>query len=237
VRQWFRREERDENIDRGRELLDRERKRLGFAELPSDLHSLLGYDSMESVYEAIGYGGLSVQGVTQKLVEHTAPAITTEPRPHLTPSKVPKGMPPVRVLGEGGVHVTLARCCKPIPGDSIIGFVTRSRGVTVHRRECHNIRSGAERERIIECDWAPSGDVYAAAVQVDAWDRVGLLRDISTLVAAEDVNMVGVRTQEHDDRRTTVHLTLETQSRLQLARLMSRLEGLRGVIGVSRTEG
>jgi len=237
VRQWFRREERDENIVRGRDLLERERKRLGFAELPADLHTLVGLDSMESVYEAIGYGGLSVQSVTQKIIEQTAPAITTEARPHVTPSKVPKGMPPVRVLGEGGVHVMLARCCKPIPGDSIVGFVTRSRGVTVHRRECHNIRHGAERERIIECDWAPSGDVYAAAVQVEAWDRVGLLRDISTMVAAEDVNMVGVRTQEHDDRRTTVHLTLETQSRVHLARLMNRLEGLRGVIGVSRTEG
>ena len=86
--------------------------------------------------------------------------------------------------------------------------------------------------------WGPSGSLYAAAVTVRAWDRVGLLRDISTMVAAEDVNMVGVRTQEHEEDRTTlVHITLETQGRTQVSRLMSRLESIRGVISVARSDG
>ena len=105
----------------------------------------------------------------------------------------------------------------------------------MHRRDCHNTRSGAEAQRFVECDWAHEGELYAAAVEVQAWDRVGLLRDISTLVAAERVNMVAVRT-EHDDRMTTVHLTLETEGRAQVSRLMSRLDSVRGVVSVTRSE-
>jgi GTP pyrophosphokinase len=108
--------------------------------------------------------------------------------------------------------------------------------VTVHRSDCRNVAQSDDVERLVECDWGPSGELYSAAVSVHAWDRVGLLRDISTLVASEDVNMVGVRTQEHDDRTTTVHITLETQGRTQVSRLMSRLESIRGIIAVTRSE-
>jgi GTP pyrophosphokinase len=234
VRHWFRRQQRDENIARGRELLERERKRLGVHEVPSSLASQLGYESLDDMLAAVGYGDVSLQLLAQRLAEHAPPA----PEPALGPLKKIRrpGMPGVRVLGEGGMHVVLARCCNPLPGDSIIGFITRSRGVTVHRRDCHNVRNQVQTERLVECDWGPSGDLYSAAVLVHAWDRVGLLRDISTLVAAEDVNMVGVRTQEHDDRTTTVHITLETQGRTQVSRLMSRLEAVRGIISVSRAE-
>ena len=232
VRQWFRRRERGENVARGRELLERERKRMGIVELPPDLHREFSYESFEDMLAAIGYGDVSVQALGQKLADRL-PAPEKPPRTG-APSR--RGPPSVRVLGAAGLHVTLARCCGPLPGDGIIGFVTRSRGVTVHRRDCRNTRGGAEPERFVECDWGPSGELYAAAVEVRAWDRVGLLRDLSTLVAAEQVNMVAVRT-EHEDRITTVHLTLETEGRAQVSRLMSRLDSVRGVISVSRSEG
>jgi len=159
-----------------------------------------------------------------------------EPLESLTKKPRKAGTPGVRVLGEGGMHVTIARCCQPLPGELIIGFVTRSRGVTVHRRDCRNAAHASEPERLVECDWGPLGSLYSAAVYVHAWDRVGLLRDISTIVASEDVNMVGVRTQENDDRTTTVHLTLETEGLPQVSRLMGRLESIRGIISVSRAE-
>lgn len=235
VRQWFRRAEHDENVSRGRELLERERKRFGLGGLPDGLHQQLGYASAEDLHEALGYGGLSLQSVTQKLAEHATPAEDTVRVARST--RRPGGIPAVRVLGEGGLQLQLARCCSPLPGDAIVGYITRARGVTVHRRNCHNVRGSSEPERLVECDWGPAGDLYSAYVQVHAWDRVGLLRDISTVVAAEGVNMVGVRTQEHDDRTTTVHITLETQGRMQVAMLMSHLEALRGVIDVTRSEG
>ena len=232
VRQWFRRQKRGENVAKGRELLERERKRMGIAGVPDDLHREFHYESFEDMLAAIGYGDVSLQALGQKLADQLPeqPAITTR-----APS-VRRGPPNVRVLGSAGLHVTLARCCGPLPGDGIIGYVTRSRGVTVHRRDCHNTRSGAEPQRFVECDWGREGELYAAAVEVHAWDRVGLLRDISTLVAAERVNMVAVRT-EHEDRMTIIHLTLETEGRAQVSRLMSRLDSVRGVVSVTRSEG
>ncbi len=232
VRQWFRRQKRGENVAKGRELLERERKRMGIAEVPDELHREFHYESFEDMLAAIGYGDVSLQALGQKLADQLPeqPAITTR-----APS-VRRGPPNVRVLGSAGLHVTLARCCGPLPGDDIIGYVTRSRGVTVHRRDCHNTRSDAEPQRFVECDWGREGELYAAAVEVHAWDRVGLLRDISTLVAAERVNMVAVRT-EHEDRMTIIHLTLETEGRAQVSRLMSRLDSVRGVVSVTRSEG
>ena len=233
VRQWFRRQERDGNIARGRELLERERKRLGLKAAPNDLPEQLGFDSSDDMLAAIGYGDISPQNLTEKLAER---APRPKPPP-VTPSYVPvRDAPAVRVLGTGGLHVVLAKCCNPLPGDAIIGYVTRARGVTVHRRDCRNVAGQHEPERLVECDWGPAGELYVAAVQVHAWDRVGLLRDISTLIAAEGVNMVGVRTEEHDDRTTTVHVTMETEGGTQFSGLMSRLESVRGVISVSRAE-
>ena len=233
VRQWFRRQQRGENITRGRELLERERKRLALDAIPADLAQQLGFADGDDMLAAIGYGEISQQHLTQKLAE-AAPA---PPRTEAAPSHVPvRDAPSVRVLGTGGLHVLLARCCNPLPGDSITGYITRARGVTVHRSNCHNVARLRDPERLVECDWGPAGDLYAAGAEVHAWDRVGLLRDISTLVAAEGVNMVGVRTEEHDDRTTTVHLTLETEGGTQFSGLMSRLESIRGVIAVSRAE-
>jgi GTP pyrophosphokinase len=235
VRQWFRHAERGENVARGRELLERERKRLGIADLPSGLSAQLGYDSFDALLAAIGYGDVSLQNLAQRLAEH-APPPAAPPVEETIARPERRDTAGVRVLGEAGLHVTVARCCTPIPGDPIIGYITRSRGVTVHRSDCRNVAQSDDVERLVECDWGPSGELYSAAVSVHAWDRVGLLRDISTLVASEDVNMVGVRTQEHDDRTTTVHITLETQGRTQVSRLMSRLESIRGIIAVTRSE-
>ena len=235
VRQWFRRQRRGENVAKGRELLERERKRMGIAGVPDDLHREFHYESFEDMLAAIGYGDVSLQALGQKLADQMPDPPEISKRALSTPS-VRRGPPNVRVLGSAGLHVTLARCCGPLPGDDILGYVTRSRGVTVHRRDCHNTRSDAEPQRFVECDWGREGDLYAAAVEVQAWDRVGLLRDISTLVAAERVNMVAVRT-ELEDRMTTVHLTLETEGRAQVSRLMGRLDSVRGVVSVTRSEG
>ena len=238
VRQWFRRQQRDENITRGKELLERERKRLGVKTVPSELPGDLGFGSADEMLAAIGYGGVSRQHLIQKLAEQ-AP----QPAPsRIAPSHMPlrgapeRGAPAVRVLGTAGLHVVLARCCGPLPGDGIKGYVTRARGVTVHRSDCRNVANPDEPERVVDCDWGPAGELYIASVQVHAWDRVGLLRDVSTLAATEGVNMVGVRTEERDDRTTTLHITLETEGGAQFASLLSRLEGVRGVISVSRAE-
>ena len=124
-----------------------------------------------------------------------------------------------------------------VTGDDIIGYVTRSRGVTVHRRDCFNVLHEDEKARLVEVEWGRTSDLYPVAVHIEAWDRVGLLRDISTLISDEGVNMVAVRTQEHGDRTTAIYLTLETQGVDQLSRLLGRLEMIRGVLSATRAAG
>ena len=233
VRQWFHREHRDDNIDKGREMLDREIKRLGLDRVPSDLATQLGYDDNRDLYAGLGSGDLSVQKLINRLAEH-APQ---QEQPKLASSTIntQHGASGVRVLGTGGLHVQLAKCCHPLPGDPIMGYVTRARGITVHRADCRSAHWGGDAARVVECDWGPTGSLYSASVEVLAWDRVGLLRDITTIIASAGSNMVGVRTVEHDDRTVTVELTLETAGGAQFSGLLSHLDGVRGVISVRRS--
>jgi GTP pyrophosphokinase len=145
------------------------------------------------------------------------------------------GSPGMRVLGVGNLLTTMARCCNPVPGDEIVGYVTRARGVTVHRADCANAWNTRERERLVEVEWGGSDKLYQASIKIDAWDRVGLLRDISAVVTEEHVNMVGVRTQETGDGTVQVLATLETTGLEQLSRLLARIGILRSVRGVERS--
>ena len=236
VRQWFKRQHRDENIDRGREIFDRELKRLALKEMPPDFPRTQGFQDNRDMYAAIGSGDFSSQRLSNRLVEFVPESeVTHEPlMPTQTPSRTGQsGDKGVRVLGTSGLQVQTARCCKPLPGDLIVGYITRARGVTVHRSDCRNIQRGTQ-ERLVDCDWGPSGDIYTAAVEVVAWDRVGLLRDLSTIIASYGANMIGVRTIEQADRTTFVQLTLETEGGSEFARLLTHLDSVRGVISVRR---
>lgn len=232
VRQWFRRQQKGENVARGREMFDRERKRLGVRDLPADLHSRLGYTEHDDMLAAIGYGDVSLQRVGLLLAEHEE-SETLALAPTGRPSKL--GPAGVRVLGTGGLHTVIARCCNPLPGDPILGYVTRARGVTVHRASCHTVKHVDEMERLVECDWGPTGTVYESNIEVVAWDRPGLLRDLSALVASQHVNIAAVRHDSAVDGTITVRMTLETEGLAQLAALMTRLESVRGVSTVVRT--
>jgi GTP diphosphokinase / guanosine-3',5'-bis(diphosphate) 3'-diphosphatase len=239
VRQWFKRQHRDENIDRGREHMERELKRLGLKEIPSDFPRQHGFSDFTDMYAAIGSGDFSSQRLSNRLVELVPPSEVTH-EPHNAPQAPSRpgktGGKGVRVLGQSGLQVQMARCCKPLPGDGIVGYITRARGVTVHRADCRNVHRGTE-DRIVDCDWGPTGDIYTASLELVAWDRVGLLRDVSTIIASYGVNMLGVRTIEQSDRTTIVQVTVETEGGPQFARLLQHLDSVRGVISVRRTGG
>jgi GTP pyrophosphokinase len=236
VRQWFKRRERDENIDRGRELLEKEFRRLGLslADRQGELLRIYHAESTEDLYAKVGCGDLSTHQIAARL----ASAMEAQ-QEHLLPPPVPSQrriMPSsIQVLGQDDMLTSIARCCTPVPGDEIVGYVTRSRGVTVHRRDCSNIVASGEDERIVPVEWGRDQELYPVAVQIIALDRVGLLRDITTLISDEKINMSGVRTQERGDHETTVYLTVETTGIEQLTRLLNRLEGVRGVLSVGRS--
>ena len=141
----------------------------------------------------------------------------------------------VSVLGVGDLLTRTAPCCNPLPGESIIGYITRNRGVTVHRQDCANVRNEDEKERLVPVTWGPSQQVYAVRVEITGLDRVGLLRDVSSLVSAEKVNMGAVASRESTDGTAVITLTLYTTGVAQLTRLFTRLDGIKGVINVSRT--
>jgi GTP pyrophosphokinase len=234
IRQWFRKQERAENIERGREQLEKELRRLGvtLVQCKDELLRQFRFESLDDLFAALGFGGVSLHQVVLRLERYIQPE---EP---LVIPEAPQRMPStkgIQVLGTGDLLTQLARCCNPVPGDDIIGYVTRSRGVTVHRSDCFNILNEEEPQRLVDVAWGQTGELYPVAVQIEAWDRVGLLRDVSTVIAEEHVNMVAVTTLEREDRTTSIALTIETQGVDQLSRLLSKLETVRGVMSVTRT--
>jgi len=240
IRQWFRKQERAENIERGRELLDKEMRRLAvdLSERQAQILGLFNYTNWDDFLAALGYGGVSTNSITRKLgallQQEEAAA---EPPPALPEKQAPAtlGSPSMRVLGIGNLLTTMARCCNPVPGDQITGYVTRARGVTVHRADCLNILNEEDRDRLVEVEWGTVSKLYPVAVRIEAWDRVGLLRDITLVITEDKVNMVGVRTIENSDGGVSVLATLETTGIEQLSRLLSRIEIIRGVRSVERS--
>jgi GTP pyrophosphokinase len=230
IRQWFKKQERAENIEHGRELLEKELKQLGLKFSNREkLAQLFKYASADDFLAAIGYGGISVHHIALKLAVQQE-----QPRPvaDVAPPKPPTSA--VQVLGVGDLLTNLAGCCHPVPGDDIVGYVTRSRGITVHRCDCFNVVNEEEKERLIKVEWGQPDSQYPVNIQIEALDRVGLVRDISTVVAEEKVNIASMNVVEHDDRTTTLYLTLETKGLAQLSRLLTRVVGIRGVSSVFR---
>ncbi len=230
IRQWFKKQERTENIERGREILEKEMRHLGIKLSEREgLAKLFNYDNLDDFLVAIGYGGITTRQIVLKLT-----AQQEQPK-EVTEVVLPKRpISAITVLGVGDMLTRLAQCCHPVPGDEIMGYVTRSRGVTIHRQDCHNVINEDEKERLIPVEWAQTDLLYPVSVKVEAWDRVGLARDITDIVAGERVNISTMNVANHDDHTTSISLTLETGGLAQLSRLLGKIEGVRGVISVSR---
>jgi GTP pyrophosphokinase len=232
VRQWFRKMARAENVSLGKSMLEKELRRLSlpFAK-QEELARLFKYDSLEEFHEAIGIGEVSPAQIAHRLAP---PPERPEPEPS-APVLPRSGAPEMRVLGVGDLLTRLARCCNPVPGDQIVGFITRGRGVTIHRADCPNVGHGDEDERLTSVAWGESPtEHYIVPVRIEAWDRVGLLRDVTNIVAGEAVNLRQAVTRVHPNQTATVMLTLEVKDLQQLERILARLQGMRSVIEVSR---
>ncbi|MFC1985763.1 RelA/SpoT family protein [Chloroflexota bacterium] len=229
LRQWFKKQERTENIEQGREQLEKAMRQLGIKFVEREkLAKLFKYDSLDEFYTAIGYGGITTHQIALKLAtQQQQPRVAEVTPPRQPPSTV-------KVRGVGDLLTQLARCCHPVPGDEIIGYVTRSRGVTVHRQDCYNVVNEDEKDRLIPVEWGETDALYPAIIQVQAWDRVGLMRDITTLVAEEKINIAGASLTNNDDQTISTFLTLETVNLAQLSRVLAKIEGIRGVINAAR---
>ena len=233
VRQWFRKQERSANIQRGKEVLRRELRRLNQKVDDDTLLGLFKIDSMDDLLANLGSGNLAESLLAYRLAEvgqETEPPLTQR-RNDLPLSSPSSG---ITVLGVGDLLIRMGRCCNPIPGDAIIGFITRARGVTVHKKDCSSVQREDEPERLVDVQWGQEKQLYPVRVTMKAYDRVGLLRDMTSLVSNEGVNIASVVTEEWEDGTVTMALTCHTTGLDQLNKLFSKLEGVRGCISVTR---
>jgi guanosine-3',5'-bis(diphosphate) 3'-pyrophosphohydrolase len=231
VRQWFNKQERSQCIEYGKQIWDKELRRSGIG-LPGvdEVARLLDYDSADDLYAALGSGSINS---AQIMLQFSGDLESTEGGVELMP---PRKVSPVsiNVLGVGDLLTRLANCCHPLPGDKIIGYITQGRGITVHRRDCPNIIHEMEKERLVKVEWGDVAQVYPVMIQVDAWDRVGLIRDISAIIAEEGVNLGEVSMGNHNDGSVSLYFTLEVKSAAQLSKIMSRVNSVWNVVSVTR---
>ena len=229
MRQWFNRQERQTNIERGKELFQKQIARLDLSTNEHKAAEIFKYKTVDDMFADLGGGSLS----TAKLISRISlKSGFVEP---LIQTVVPKTGPAsgVQVLGVGDLLTNIARCCNPIMGDEITGFITRGRGVTVHRKSCPNITAEDELDRIVPVDWGESRTLYPVRIQLDCWDRVGLLGDVTSVVSNERINIANINSEEYDDR-CVISLTVYTNGIDQLGHLYTKLEGVKGVDGVTR---
>ena len=234
VRQWFKRQARDSNILRGKEILRREIRRLNVNLADSEVLTLVKYGDMEDFLAALGSGIITEGQVAYRLSQTKQEQEREDPFPNKSKLALSSPNTGVSVMGVGDLLTHMASCCSPIPGDEILGFVTRTHGVTVHKDDCPNLRNEDEQERIIHVSWGSIKELYPVRVRMEAYDRVGLLRDTTVKVSEEKVNIASVVTEENDDGSVTMELTLHTTGLDQLGKLFSKLESVRGVTSVTR---
>ncbi|MDR7543360.1 MAG: bifunctional (p)ppGpp synthetase/guanosine-3',5'-bis(diphosphate) 3'-pyrophosphohydrolase [Armatimonadota bacterium] len=240
IRQWFKHERHQENVARGREMLERELRRTGAvaaAMKPERLEEIAGQFGMPSEEEllaAVGNGDLSLLQVAQAL-RGQGQAAVVEPALPSAPS-VPARAAGVRVRGVDNVLINFARCCTPLPGDRIVGYITRGRGVTVHRLDCPNITFlRSHPERFLEVDWETAAEgAYQVEIEVEAFDRVGLLKDIMAAVAETKTNALSVNARVRKDKVVITNLVLDIRNVGQLHAVIQKVEKVPEVFSVAR---
>ena len=251
IQQWFKKTEREENIEKGKDILDKEIKKIGMSH--SDLFkpewiqvalNRYNYNSVEDMYASIGFGGISPNKIITRLLEeykkeHEEETIEEKIQELVTekPSKRKAPKSGVIVKGIDNCLVKFSKCCNPVPGDDIIGYVTKGRGVSVHRKDCSNLKDLlSEEERIIEVEWYDETNKaeYNVDIEILANDRTGLLSDVVKEITNQKINIMGVNTRTSKDRIATINTTLEVQNIEQLNQVIKQIRKVDSVYEVTR---
>lgn len=234
IRQWFKRQDREQNIAQGKDVLERELRRLSMLDINLErLAREFELRNVEDLYETIGMGDIPISRIVKFLTFEDVKEQEDQLLPIGKPSQPKKDSDTVAVVGLKGLLTTFARCCNPVPGDAIIGYITRGRGATIHRRDCPNILQIKDRERLVNVSWGEPKDTYPIPVRIKAFDRDGLMRDVSTLIANEGINMPKAKVDVHRNL-AVFDLVLEVRDLLQLSRILDRLENLPNVLEAQR---
>jgi GTP pyrophosphokinase len=233
IKAWFKKQEDEQNLAQGRATLERELQRLGITNTNFEkMARELGFKIPEDMFIALGNGDLSVNRVIKQLsdIEETADILeVTVPAQEIKPST-----DAVEVVGLKGLLSTIARCCNPMPGDQIVGYITRGRGATIHRQDCPNILRQKDTERLLQVDWGKVERTFPVHITVKAYDRQGLMGDISTLLQGEGVNIADVSVN-YNRTVADIKLVIEIRDLAQLSRVLTRIESLPNVLEALRT--
>ncbi|MFQ6005969.1 MAG: RelA/SpoT family protein [Woeseia sp.] len=239
VRSWFRRQDKDQNRRQGREILDRELARLNVRDVPAnDIARQLKFNDSDALSVALGAGDItsaSIATALQNLRRDGSGRIPRKPRQRKQ-RRTQRGQTPIS--GVGDLLSAFAKCCRPVPPEHIVGYITQGRGVSIHRQDCGNFLSLHARhpERVIEVDWdASEHTTYPVELALFAYDRRGLLRDISSVLADENINVVDLQTKsDKSNMQAVMELSVEVPGLPTLSRVISRLEQVPNVTSVRR---
>jgi guanosine-3',5'-bis(diphosphate) 3'-pyrophosphohydrolase len=236
IRAWFKKQDQNQNISQGKEILVHEMKRLGLPELDDDglKHLAAQFDrSTEELYVALGNGDMNIARVVNKLVETKESddiLVVVPPSSDAIPSEA------VTVLGLKGLLTSMGKCCNPTPGDEIIGYITRGHGATIHRQDCPNMLRIQDRERLVKVSWGENVRTYPVPIRIRAYDRQGLMGDITTLLNGESVNIVDVQVRTNKNL-ADLYIVIEVKDIAQLSRILARIENLPNVLEAQRIRG
>jgi GTP pyrophosphokinase len=238
VRNWFNRLDFDQNVRDGKEIVERELSRLALSS--GGLEALLpklGVDKLEELYAQVALGDLSPAQISRVAHEQQSPA--RDPLPIAKQSQRPAEAPKDAIVidGVGNLLVSMANCCHPLPGDPVLGFITRGRGIRVHRADCGSLRNLATRhpERVAEVQWGRAGSQrFEVRVRIEAFDRPGLLRDVGTVMATSQINVLQLTSNAGKDGLAVLEIDLAVNDFAQLSDLLSRLRALPNVLGAER---
>ncbi|MFC5501701.1 RelA/SpoT family protein [Lysinimonas soli] len=248
IRGWFTKERREEAVEQGKDAIARAMRKQNLPlqklmnqDVLSEVAAQMRYDGVEALYAAVGEGHVSTQSVIEKvLASLQTDADADEAELPFTPKGRARQLRPsdsgVLVRGAPDILVKLAKCCTPVPGDEIVGFVTRGTGVSVHRSDCNNVKSLlAEPDRIIEVEWAPtSSSLFLVQIQVEALDRSGLLSDVTRVLSENHVNILSATVSTSSDRLALSRFVFEMGDTVHLDRLLNAVRRIDAVYDVYR---
>jgi GTP pyrophosphokinase len=235
IRRWFKRQAREQNIVTGKMLLEKELRRLGMINLNLErLAREFDFRFVDDFYEAIGNGDVGIGRIVNHLTLEEQEAEVLE-----LPSRAPAELTPtergsVSVQGLKGLLTMMGRCCNPTPGDAIVGYITRGRGATIHRQDCPNIMRIRDKERLVRVTWGEHNNTYPVPVRIKAWDRNGLMRDVSTMIAEEGINIARINVDVNKKNLAVFDLVMEVRDLAQLSKILDRLENLPNVLEAQR---
>ncbi len=233
IKAWFKKQEDEQNLAQGRATLERELQRLGITSTNYEKFAReLGFKIPDEMFIALGTGDLSVNKVIRQLSETVETADILEATIPAQEAKPSTDV--VEVVGLKGLLSSIARCCNPMPGDQIVGYITRGRGATIHRQDCPNILRRKDTERLLQVDWGKVERTFPVQITVKAYDRQGLMGDISTLLQGENVNIADVSVN-YNRTVADIKLVIEIRDLAQLSRVLTRIENLPNVLEAQRT--